>query len=158
MAFLTKGPPGEPSLKLRVDNDPLDRGNDLAVLRAGQTVELRCTAQGGNPVPTLTFFKNGLSFGPGPKPFQNKHEFVATEMDNGANLSCSAANTAVDRRVDSQTVRLNVLCKYLHVYLVKAFTMHALLGLGIKTLNHNSYTKMLCSFIIQLTFEKNSCA
>ena len=106
-----KGAPGEPAFKVRVDNDPLDRSNDLAIVRVGQTIQLKCTAQGGNPVPTLTFTKNGQSFGPGPAPFQNSLEFVATAMDNGANLSCSAQNTAVDRRVDSHTVRLNVLCK-----------------------------------------------
>ena len=120
--MLSKGPPGEPSMKLRVDNDPLDRGNDLAVLRAGQTVQLRCTAQGGNPVPTLVFYKNGKSFGPGPKAFQNTHEFVATEMDNGANLSCSADNTVGDQRVNSQSVKLNVLCKYCcTLWMVKAY-------------------------------------
>ena len=106
-----KGAPGEPAFKVRVDNDPLDRSNDVAIVRAGQTIQATCTAQGGNPVPTLTFTKNGQSFGPGPTPFQNTLEFVATAMDNGANLSCSAHNTAVDRRVDSHTVNLNVLCK-----------------------------------------------
>merc|ERR1719225_952883 len=79
-------PPGEPSLKLRVDDEPFGRMEDLAVLRAGQTVSLRCTSKGGNPVPSLTFTKNGETFGPGPKAYQNTHNFVATPEDNGAVL------------------------------------------------------------------------
>jgi len=101
-------PPGEPSLKLRVDNEPFGRMEELAVLRAGQTVSLRCTSKGGNPVPSLTFTKNGASFGPGPKAYQNTHTFVATTEDNGAVFGCIAQNQA-DGRADSKTVRLNVL-------------------------------------------------
>jgi len=101
-------PPGEPSLKLRVDNEPYGRMEELAVLRAGQTVSLRCTSKGGNPVPSLTFTKNGASFGPGPKAYQNTHTFVTTTEDNGAVFGCIAQNQA-DGRADSKTVRLNVL-------------------------------------------------
>ena len=67
---------------------------ELAVLRAGQTVSLRCTSKGGNPVPTMTFTKNGVSFGPGPKTYQNSHVFVATPEDNGAVFGCTAQNLA----------------------------------------------------------------
>ena len=114
--WLCKGPPGEPSLKLRVDNEPFGRMEELAVLRAGQTVSLRCTSKGGNPVPSLTFTKNGASFGPGPKAYQNTHTFVATTEDNGAVFGCIAQNHA-DKRADSKTVRLNVLCKYKNAWL-----------------------------------------
>jgi hypothetical protein len=108
-------PPGEPSLKLRVDDEPFGRMEDLAVLRAGQTVSLRCTSKGGNPVPSLTFTKNGETFGPGPKAYQNTHNFVATPEDNGAVFGCIAQNRA-DWSAESKTVRLNVLCKYkMHV-------------------------------------------
>ena len=113
--FIQKGPPGEPSLKLRVDNEPFGRMEELAVLRAGQTVSLRCTSKGGNPVPSLTFTKNGVSFGPGPKAYQNMHTFVATPEDNGAVFGCIAQNQ-VDS-ADSKTVRLNVLCKYKNAWL-----------------------------------------
>ena len=88
---------------------------ELAVLRAGQTVSLSCNSQGGNPVPSLTFTRNGESFGPGPKAYQNTHDFVATPEDNGAVFGCIAQNRA-DWRAESNTVRLNVLCKYkMHV-------------------------------------------
>jgi hypothetical protein len=101
-------PPGEPSLKLRVDDEPFGRMEELAVLRAGQTVSLRCTSKGGNPVPSLTFTKNGETFGPEPKAYQNTHTFVATPEDNGAVFGCIAQNSD-DWRVESKTVRLNVL-------------------------------------------------
>ena len=98
-----------------MDDEPFGRMEDLAVLRAGQTVSLRCTSKGGNPVPSLTFTKNGETFGPGPKAYQNTHNFVATPEDNGAVFGRIAQNRA-DWSAESKTVRLNVLCKYkMHV-------------------------------------------
>lgn len=129
---LKKGAPGEPALKLRVDNEPLTLGGsaDVAVLRAGHSVELRCTAKGGNPIPSLTFTKNGSSFGPGPKTFHSSHTFVATPHDNGAILGCIAQNAA-DRRAQSKTVTLNVLCKLISMFF-HAFYVHALMVNGLK--------------------------
>ena len=98
-----------------VDNDPLDLsdafGDILIIIHAGQTIHLRCSARGGNPVPNLTITKNGQVFGLGPTLFENTLQFVATALDHGANLSCSAQNEAVDRPVVSHTVQLNVLSK-----------------------------------------------
>ena len=102
--YLTKGPPGEPTLNVRLDNVPLDSMNDLATVHAGQMVQLSCTAKGGNPAPTFTINRNGESF-------ENTLQFVAAAKDNGAKLSCSAHNSAVDRPIDSQTIKLNVLSK-----------------------------------------------
>lgn len=84
---------------------------DLATVHAGQTVQLSCAAQGGNPAPILTIKRNGVSFGLGPTPFENTLQFVATAIDNGASLSCSVHNAAVDRPIDSHTIKLNVLSK-----------------------------------------------
>ena len=99
-------------MKVRVDNEPLARSHpSTVVVRAGQTLALRCTARGGNPIPSLTFLKNANSFGPGPKTFQNTHTFVVTPADHDAELRCSAQNQG-DRRADSLPIKLNVLCKY----------------------------------------------
>ena len=106
-----------------MDHEPFGRMEELAVLRAGQTVSLKCTSKGGNPVPSMTFTKNGVSFGPGPKSFQNTHDFVATPEDNGAVFGCAAQNMA-DWRADSKTVRLNVLCKYILHVLYIYLTLH----------------------------------
>ena len=109
--ILLKGPPGEPTLNVKLDNEPMDISNDLATVHAGQMVQLSCAAQGGNPAPILTIKRNGVSFGLGPTPFENTLQFVATAIDNGANLSCSVHNAAVDRPIDSHTIKLNVLSK-----------------------------------------------
>ena len=99
-------------MKLRVDHEPsILAADESAVVRAGQTVEIRCTAKGGNPIPTLTFTRGGQTFGPGPRPFQNTHTFVVSPGDNNAVLGCIAQNQA-DRRALSKEIRLNVLCEY----------------------------------------------
>ena len=99
-----------------VDNDPLDLshafGDILIEIHAGQTIQLKCSARGGNPVPNLTITKNGQVFGLGPTLFENTLQFVATALDHGANLSCSAQNEAVDRPVEFlNAIQLNVLSK-----------------------------------------------
>ena len=103
-------------MKLRVDNEPHSRSDETAVLRAGQTIELRCTAKGGNPIPNLTFTKNGIPYGPASKPFQSIHSYVVTARDNGAKISCLAQNQA-DRHAESKQIQLNVLCKFISMVL-----------------------------------------
>ena len=79
----------------------------------GQRVELDCKSDGGNPITSLGFTKNGTSFGvdgPQCKCLNNTHTFVVTESDHAAVLGCRAQNK--DKwQADSQTVELNVLCK-----------------------------------------------
>ncbi len=106
-----KGPPGEPALHVRVDNEPGRPEAESEVVRAGQTIQLRCMSRGGNPIPSLTFMRNGRSFGPGPRLFENWHSFRVTIDDNNAIYACTAQNQA-DRHASSRTVTLNVLCKY----------------------------------------------
>ena len=95
-----------------MDNEHFDRSDETAVLRAGQILELRCTAKGGNPIPTLAFTQNGVPFGPDPRPFQNTYTWTITAHDNNAVLACAAQNEA-DRPAERSKVRLNVLCKYI---------------------------------------------
>ena len=110
--FQFKGPPGEPDLKVFVDNEPSGRSDSQLVLRAGQHIELRCTARGGNPIPSLTFTKNGQSFGSKPQAYENTYNYVVTPEDHDAVLGCTAQNQA-DRRADSPEIKLNVLCEYI---------------------------------------------
>ena len=97
---------------MRLDNEPLHPLNGLATIHAGQTVHLSCSAKGGNPTPITTIYINGESYTYDPD-LQWSHtlQFVATDVDNGANLSCSAHNAAIDRPIHSQSVKLNVLSK-----------------------------------------------
>ena len=100
-----------------VDNDPLDRSDYWGIvhIHAGQTIQLRCSARGGNPVPNITITKNGQTFGLGPTLFENTLQFVATPLDHGSNFSCSAENEAVDRPVVSHTVQFYVLSKFMGI-------------------------------------------
>ena len=102
--------PGTPSMSLRVDNQAFN--GELAVLRPGQMVEIKCTSDYGNPIALLTLTKNGANFGPAPRSSYIAHTFMVTKTDSGSVLGCTAENEN-NWQADSQTVELNVLCKYL---------------------------------------------
>ena len=112
-----------------VDNEPSGRSDSQLVLRAGQHIELRCTARGGNPIPSLTFTKNGQSFGSGPQAYQNTYKYVVTPEDHDAVLGCTAQNQA-DRRADSPEIKLNVLCEYIKLNIACACFKTYLYKLG----------------------------
>ena len=96
-------------MNLRVDNQPFD--GELAVLRTGQMIEIRCTSELGNPVTSLTLTKNGTIFGPAPRSSYIAHTFMVTQHDSGSVLGCTAKNEN-NWSADSLSVELNVLCKY----------------------------------------------
>lgn len=99
-------PPGEPALLMKVDGEP-ERADPI--LRAGQHVHMRCSARGGNPLPVLTFFRNGQPVeGSTPRPYQNTLTFVAAPKDNGAVYWCRADNQA-DQPAMTTELKLNVL-------------------------------------------------
>ena len=111
--FKILGTPDAPSVNLRVDNEPftISKSEKLAVVSAGQMIEMKCTSEGaGNPVTSLTLTKNGTSFGPEPRSFLNTHTFMATKNDNGAFLGCKAENEN-NWHAESWPIELNVLCK-----------------------------------------------
>ena len=112
--FYQLGLPEAPLLKVKVDSEEISANfyKSLTVT-LGQRVELDCKSDGGNPITSLGFTKNGTSFGvdgPQCKCLNNTHTFVVTESDHAAVLGCRAQNK--DKwQADSQTVELNVLCK-----------------------------------------------
>ena len=112
--FFQLGLPEAPLLKVKVDSEEISANfyKSLTVT-LGQRVELDCKSDGGNPITSLGFTKNGTSFGvdgPQCKCLNNTHTFVVTESDHAAVLGCRAQNK--DKwQADSQTVELNVLCK-----------------------------------------------
>ena len=101
-------------MTLRVDNQPFDGA--LADLQAGQMVEIRCESELGNPVASLHLTKNGISFGPVPRSSYIAHTFMVTALDSGSVLGCTAIENQNNWSADSQTVELNVLCKYKYVW------------------------------------------
>ena len=92
---------------MKVDSEPQDLSSELVNVLAGQTVELSCSAPGGNPAPTVNIYRHGVSFGLG-----KTVQFVATAIDNGADLNCLAQNPAIDQPLESRTVKFNVLSKF----------------------------------------------
>ena len=103
-------------MTLRVDNQPFDGA--LADLQAGQMVEIRCESELGNPVASLHLTKNGISFGPVPRSSYIAHTFMVTALDSGSVLGCTAIENQNNWSADSQTVELNVLCKYKYVHMI----------------------------------------
>ena len=93
-----------------MDNEPVSRKDGVAVLRSGHKIDLSCTSESGNPVTSLSFTKNGQSFGPEPISHKNTHAFQVTPEDNGALLGCLSQNDN-DWQSESEALRLHVLCK-----------------------------------------------
>ena len=56
-------PSDVPTVKLNVDSEPVLHTADSPVnIKLGQTIELRCNVQGGNPKPFVTFTKKSLKY------------------------------------------------------------------------------------------------
>ena len=125
---------------MKVDSEPQDLSSDLVNVLAGQTVELSCSAPGGNPAPTVNIYRNGVSIGLG-----QTVQFVATAIDNGADLNCLAQNPAIDQPLESRTVKFNVLSKFqgLHEtkYLGTKYVKKILKKIGPKCANFCIFTK-----------------
>ena len=110
--FLKKLAPSDvPTVKLNVDSEPVLNTADSPVnIKLGQTIEMSCNVQGGNPEPFVTFTKNGQKIGSKPaQPFKNSYEFVATLDDHNAVFLCSSENENWVK--DSSEIKFNVLCE-----------------------------------------------
>ena len=95
---------------MNVDSEPVLNTESPVNVKIGQTVELRCNVQGGNPKPFVTFTKNGQKIGSKPaQPFKNSYEFVVTLDDNNAVFLCSSENQNWVK--DSSEIKFNVLCE-----------------------------------------------
>ena len=102
-----------PEFEVRVDNQLYSSSDSKVILRAGQSIDLKCTAKGGNPEPQLTITKkakNGDFFRLGSKIGQNTYKYIVTQDDHDAILGCTAHNT-VGENTDISEVKLNVLCE-----------------------------------------------
>ena len=93
-----------------MDNQLYSSSDPKVILRAGQSVDLKCSANGGKPKPELSFTKNGEIFGALPKLGQNTYKYIVTKDDHNAILGCIASNT-LGENTDNSEVKLNVLCE-----------------------------------------------
>jgi len=89
-------PPGQPQIEGYSDKEPLKKGD---------TVTLVCVSRGGNPLATITWYRNGervdSSYTTVQNGSKNTYEFTATEEDNNALYSCQAKNDLILKPLES---------------------------------------------------------
>ena len=88
---------------------------DSRVLKAGDTIRLRCIARGGNPVARVYWFRNGeeldFSYHSEPALAYNELVFTLQPSDNGALLQCQVTNKVTTTPLIKE-LKLIVLCEY----------------------------------------------
>lgn len=101
------------------DEPRIDGYHEMETLRRGQTVELICTSEGGNPPAQLIWYKNGeqirMAYRTVGKKSVNVHTFQAQASDNKAKYKCEASNVMSLKPLTAE-VTLTVLCKYKKPY------------------------------------------
>ena len=84
-------------------------------IRMGQTLSLTCVSYGGNPLATITWFRNGemvdMSYTTSGRESRNMYTFVAQSEDNGARFSCEAKNEMSTETMKAE-ILLAVQCEY----------------------------------------------
>ena len=105
--FLFSDPPGPPQIEGYTNKQ---------ALRSGDTVTLVCISRGGNPLATVTWYKNGhrvdSSYTTVPNGSKNTYEFTAAEEDNNAVYSCQAKNDLIVKPLKAEITTI-VQCKWL---------------------------------------------
>ena len=105
--FLSSDPPGPPQIAGYTNKQ---------ALRSGETVTLVCISMGGNPLATVTWYKNGhrvdSSYTTVPNGSKNTYEFTAAEEDNNAVYSCQAKNDLIVKPLKAEITTI-VQCKWL---------------------------------------------
>ena len=105
--FVFPDPPGPPEIEGYENKKPL---------RSGETVTLVCISRGGNPLATVTWYKNGhrvdSSYTTIPNGSKNTYEFTAAEEDNNAVYSCQAKNDLIVKPLKAEITTI-VQCKWL---------------------------------------------
>ena len=76
---------------------------------------LVCVSRGGNPLATVTWYKNGLridsSYTTVMNGSKNTYEFTASEEDNNAVYSCQAKNELIVKPLKAEITTI-VQCKW----------------------------------------------
>jgi len=90
-------PPGQPQIEGYRNKQPLKKGD---------TVTLVCISRGGNPLATITWYRNGQrvdsSYTTILNGSKNTYEFTATEEDNNALYSCQAKNDLIVKPLEAE--------------------------------------------------------
>lgn len=99
-------PPGRPVITGYIQGE---------TIRLGQTVTLVCSAEGGNPLAKITWFRNGeqtdTSYTTSGRESRNTYTFMAAADDNDAVYRCEARNELRPEPVKAEIV-LSVQCEF----------------------------------------------
>ena len=111
-------PPGPPEISGYIEGE---------TIRLGQTITLVCTAQGGNPLAEIIWYKNGIkvdsSYTTSGRASSNTYSFVASTEDNNARYRCESKNDLSPTPLSAEII-LSVQCKY-KIYIFIFFTLHS---------------------------------
>ena len=105
--------PGEPELSINTAEQDM---------REGRTVQLNCTSTGGNPVPSVTWYRNGSPLTDPPSTLTSPTRkfgatvgtltWTLTAADHMSNFSCSVSTPVIPgSRVYSPVKYYRVQCK-----------------------------------------------
>ena len=106
LIFIITVPPDPPEIQGYIEGE---------TIRMGQTLSLTCVSYGGNPLATITWFRNGemvdMSYTTSGRESRNMYTFVAQSEDNGARFSCEAKNEMSTETMKAE-ILLAVQCEY----------------------------------------------
>lgn len=98
-------PPGPPEITGYIEGE---------TIRLGQTITLVCTADGGNPLAEITWYRNGIkidsSWTTSGRASRNTLKFQARTEDNEARYRCESGNSLSSAPKNAEIV-LSVQCK-----------------------------------------------
>ena len=104
--FYISDPPGPPEISGYIEGE---------TIRLGQTITLVCTAEGGNPLAEIIWYKNGIkvdySYTTSGRASSNTYSFVASTEDNNARYRCESKNELSPTPLSAEII-LSVQCKY----------------------------------------------
>jgi nephron len=99
-------PPGAPEIEGYTQGE---------AIRKGDLVTLVCLSYGGNPLATLTWYRNAKrvdsSYTAVRNGSRNSYEFRAEAADNGAVFSCQAKNDLIESPLVAE-ITTTVQCEY----------------------------------------------
>ena len=105
-------PPGPPEISGYIEGE---------TIRLGQTITLVCTAEGGNPLAEIIWYKNGIkvdySYTTSGRASSNTYSFVASTEDNNARYRCESKNELSPTPLSAEII-LSVQCKYKDLFLM----------------------------------------
>ena len=105
-SLFSSDPPGLPEI---------EGYKNKQALKSGETVTLVCISRGGNPLATVTWYKNGVridsSYTTVQNGSKNTYEFIASEDDNNAVYSCRAKNDLIVKPLKAEITTI-VQCKW----------------------------------------------